>query len=315
LKVSVIIPLFNQARFIERAISSALAQDEVVEVVVVDDGSEDGGRQVLEELFGQDKQVRIFQHHDGKRHGVGATRNLGMSKARSPYLAFLDADDYMLPRRFERTREKFLLNDDADGVCEALGKENDDSVTMMLEPSKPEELFFDMAPFGKKGHFSVCGLTIKASILEKTGGFSERLEIGEDTEWLARLVLTGKVYCGDLQKPVAMRTVNGRNITATSQRAPGDKVLMASMLLEWAHKRGESNRVMNTLLNLFLKYHYEKNRLFGNQAAWKKKREDIRAFRFLMTMKGAFKDNPKFRYFAKTVVGWPVDKHFNYYEP
>ena len=313
MKVSVIIPLYNQARFVKRAIESALSQPETVEVWVIDDGSDDEGSSLIQNSFGNEDRVKCLRHSDGGRLGVGATRNLGIKYATQPYLAFLDADDYMLPNRFEHTQEIFSKNHDADGVFEALGQEGADQVTMLRAHVKPNELFQEMEPFGKNGHFSVCGLTVKAHVVRETGGFSERLEIGEDTEWLARLVLTHKIYGGHLKRAVAMRTVDGRNTTSISHRAATDKVLMAAMLMAWAKSVGQPESVQRILLDLYLKYHYEENKILSKKSPLSRKRADFKAALFVMKTNSDFLKIPKVRYFLKTVIGLPVKKHYDYY--
>ena len=93
--VSVVIPCFNQARFLGAAIASALAQTHTpVEVVVVDDGSTDDTAAVTARFPG----VRYVRQENA---GLSAARNTGLGKSRGAYLAFLDADDVLLPRAAE----------------------------------------------------------------------------------------------------------------------------------------------------------------------------------------------------------------------
>ncbi|HKK39357.1 MAG TPA: glycosyltransferase family A protein, partial [Cryomorphaceae bacterium] len=281
MKVSVIIPLYNQGRLVKRAIESALAQPETKEVIVIDDGSSDGGGQLVQNTFCEDSRVKCFLHDDKQKHGAGAARNVGISKASQPFLAFLDADDYMLPDRFLLTKTIFESHPDADGVYEALGREESDELTMLNTQVPPEKVFEEMEPFGKNGHFSVCGLTLKAHAARDTGGFSAKLEIGEDTEWLARLVLTHRLYGGRIDRAVAIRTIDGRNTTSTSSRTHTDKVLMAAMLLAWAKTTDQPKNVRRILLDLYLKYHYEENRLLTEKSSWSRKRSDFKAALFV----------------------------------
>jgi hypothetical protein len=226
----------------------------------------------------------------------------------------LDADDYMLPKRFENTRKLFAKHYDAEGVFEALGQEGSDQVTMLRTHVNPDEVFQEMEPFGKNGHFSVCGLTVKAHVARETGGFSERLEIGEDTEWLARLVLTHNMYSGSLEHPVAIRTVDGRNTTSVSYRAATDKVLMAAMLMAWAKTANQPETVQRILLDIYLKYHYEENRLLSKKSSLSRKYADFKAVLFVVKTNSEYLKIPKVRYFLKTVIGLPVKKHYDYYQ-
>lgn len=94
--VSVIVPTYNCAPFVEAAIGSVLSQGYApMEVVVVDDGSTDGTPQVLER-FGD--RIRVFTQANS---GPARTRNRAIREARGEYLAFLDGDDLWLPGHTE----------------------------------------------------------------------------------------------------------------------------------------------------------------------------------------------------------------------
>ena len=89
-KVSVIIPTYNRSNLVKDAICSVLAQNESdLEVIVVDDGSTDGTCKVVEDL--RDGRVNYFYKING---GAASARNLGLSKCKGEYVAFLDSDDF-----------------------------------------------------------------------------------------------------------------------------------------------------------------------------------------------------------------------------
>src|SRR5210317_669111 len=92
--ISVVIPVFNAERYVESAVESALRQSETAEVILVEDNSPDNALEICQRLEAQDPRVRLFRHGDGKNHGAGESRNLGIRNARCDYIAFLDADDY-----------------------------------------------------------------------------------------------------------------------------------------------------------------------------------------------------------------------------
>ena len=90
---SVIIPLYNKAPYIERAVKSVLSQDYPhFEIIVVNDGSSDGGEKIVTKL--EDERLKLVSQ---KNAGVSAARNKGALEAKSEYLAFLDGDDTWEP--------------------------------------------------------------------------------------------------------------------------------------------------------------------------------------------------------------------------
>lgn len=93
-KVSLIIPVHNKAKFLERCLDSVLKQNrESVQVIVVDDGSTDGSAEICDK-YG-------FETYHTENQGVSAARNLGISKAEGDYVAFLDADDFLAKNALE----------------------------------------------------------------------------------------------------------------------------------------------------------------------------------------------------------------------
>lgn len=113
-KVSVVIPAYDREKYIVAAIDSILAQSFAdFELVVVDDGSTDGTREVVRGYA--DPRIRLICH--ARNLGVAAARNEGVRQARGEYLAFLDSDDIAFPDRLAR-QVAFL---DSHGDVAALG--------------------------------------------------------------------------------------------------------------------------------------------------------------------------------------------------
>jgi glycosyltransferase involved in cell wall biosynthesis len=97
--VSVIIPTYNRAWSIERAIDSALAQSHTaMEVVVVNDGSTDATAEILARRYGEDRRVKIIEQANS---GVTIARNRALAEASGDYIAFLDSDDVWKPFKIE----------------------------------------------------------------------------------------------------------------------------------------------------------------------------------------------------------------------
>ena len=119
--VSVIIPVYNADRFLEKAVNSALQQEETFEVILIEDNSPDNSFEICKQLERDNLKVRLFRHEGGKNKGAGASRNLGLVKAKGEYICFLDADDFMLKNRFQKAKIILENNPDCDGVYDAVG--------------------------------------------------------------------------------------------------------------------------------------------------------------------------------------------------
>jgi glycosyltransferase involved in cell wall biosynthesis len=103
MQVSCVIPTYNCAAFVPRAVASACGQAHIGEVIVVDDGSTDATEEALAALCADSAAVRNRLHYVRQANaGPSAARNHGVRLARSPWVAFLDADDYWYPRKLEK---------------------------------------------------------------------------------------------------------------------------------------------------------------------------------------------------------------------
>src|SRR4051812_20102412 len=93
--ITVIIPAYNSRRLVAGAIDSAFAQTYApLEVIVIDDGSQDGTAEIVEERYGS--RVRLLSQANA---GPSAARNAGIAIARGNWIAFLDADDVWIPEK------------------------------------------------------------------------------------------------------------------------------------------------------------------------------------------------------------------------
>lgn len=102
---SFIIPLFNNAKYIERCINSIVSQDgENYEILVVNDGSNDGGEKIVEKIIdlNKDKKIRIINQEN---KGVSNARNVGIDKASGKYVVFVDSDDMLFDKFFANTKK------------------------------------------------------------------------------------------------------------------------------------------------------------------------------------------------------------------
>ncbi len=101
--ISVIVPVYNIIKYLERCVRSVMAQTyENLEILLVDDGSTDGTGELCDRLAAGDGRIRVFHKENG---GSSSARNLGISQARGEYLGFVDSDDYVSPDMYESLYE------------------------------------------------------------------------------------------------------------------------------------------------------------------------------------------------------------------
>ena len=178
--VTVIIPTFNRAHKIPRAIASVLYQTFAdYEILVVDDGSEDGTHEVLTRFR---SHVEWITH--SKNLGVSAARNTGIRESHSPLIAFLDSDDYWLPDKLAAQVSFFSEHPEAVACqTEELWVRRGVRVNPMKKHFKPSGEIFE--PSLKLCVVSPSAVVVKRSLLEEVGVFDEDFPVCEDYDlWL-----------------------------------------------------------------------------------------------------------------------------------
>ena len=215
-RVSVVVPAYERADVVGRAIDSALAQTVAdIEVVVVDDGSSDGTRDVVEGY--DDDRVRSLAHDTNR--GVSAARNTGFDAATGDYVAFLDSDDEWLPGKLER--QLAVLEDRGEGwvgaYCDVataglsrLGRLAGVVSETLFRSGTPREggrelaeSLLSMQVFMGPG----STLLVERAVLSRTGGFDEGLSIYEDWDLVLRVLSEGKLAYVD--EPLAVTHFTG----------------------------------------------------------------------------------------------------------
>ena len=112
---SIIVPMYNAARYIKICIDSILAQTfQDFEVIIVDDVSTDDSYKICTELYGDNKKVRLLRHEENQ--GEGPTRNTGIKNAHGKYIGFVDNDDAIIPTALEKVYNFIQSDKDIDVV-------------------------------------------------------------------------------------------------------------------------------------------------------------------------------------------------------
>jgi len=183
--VSVIIPTYNRANLVSRAIESVLAQTlRDLELIVVDDASTDNTKKILASF--QDKRISYIRQNENK--GAPAARNVGIKCANGLFIAFLDDDDELLPTKLEKQVNKFSKVSEKVGLVYSgseLIEEKDNSILMTYSPKFKGNVRQKLL-LGP----TICGshtALIRKQCFEKAGVFDETLKSCQDWDMWKRI--------------------------------------------------------------------------------------------------------------------------------
>jgi glycosyltransferase involved in cell wall biosynthesis len=200
--VSVIIPTYNRAHSVNKAIDSVLAQSfKDFEIVVVDDGSVDNTAAVLAK-FG-DRITVIRQQNSG----VSAARNAGIRAACGKWIAFLDSDDIWFPGKLARQVD--CLSQSRAKICFTRCVADNNELIPDIDELKPaganKEIYFESGVemiWRARNHPQVQSMIVDKDLLQKAGMFDESLYAAEDTRLIYNLAfLSGFAY---IEEPLVM---------------------------------------------------------------------------------------------------------------
>jgi glycosyltransferase involved in cell wall biosynthesis len=188
--VSTVVPALNAARFITRAIDSALAQGiPESEIIVVDDGSTDDTCHIVESY--RHRGVRLVRH--ARRSGAAAARNTGIAAARGEYVAFLDADDEWLPEKLSRQLAVIRLDPAMTFIsCRAnLLDETGHDTGDIYRGAAPAEGARAWRTLLAYPCVATPSVLVRREALRAVGGFNRWMPVAEDQDMWIRLALMG----------------------------------------------------------------------------------------------------------------------------
>lgn len=185
--VTVVIPTYKRPHLVAQAIASVLNQTVGdIEVLVVDDCSQDETRTIVESI--SDPRVHYVMHETNK--GLPAVRNTGIGLARGRYIAFLDDDDQWRPEKLERQLEALCGYDAV--ACTAVSSSKGYAMRVHNRPNISLE---DL----KKGGFAPSGLMAKTEVFRNVL-FDETIRQGED--WDAFIRIAQRYSIGWISEPL-----------------------------------------------------------------------------------------------------------------
>jgi len=210
----------------------------------------------------------LFQHPDKGNHGAGATRNLGLEKATQEFIAFLDADDYYLPNRFDAEKELFK-DEKTEGVFGAIGVEflsekgkkefeekfKNNQLTTVNHPAEGKDVFYGLLGLDKSfgSFFHLNGLTIRHKSIRKNKlRFNEKLRVHQDSDFIIKLAYHSHLKSGNITEAVAVRGVHDDNritkIEKYSDLYNQRQFLLWDSVFQWSKDKDLQSKFRNHIL-------------------------------------------------------------------
>lgn len=185
-KVSVIIPLYNREKYIEETVQSVLSQTyKNFELIIVDDGSIDQSRKVLEPFL---NEIMMLEHPGRVNKGQSAAINLGIKKSSGEYIAILDSDDIFAPHKLEKQVE-FLEKNKNIGLVYGNGYVIDESGSKLykfysnshFEDNETSKILINC-------YFALpTNALFRRTVFDAAGWFDEDLRSGQDHDMAIRI--------------------------------------------------------------------------------------------------------------------------------
>jgi glycosyltransferase involved in cell wall biosynthesis len=209
--ISIVIPLYNRADYIERALQSVQHQTySRYEIIVVDDGSTDNGASLVEAW--NDPRLRLIRQANA---GVSVARNRGVEEARYAWIAFLDADDKWEPELLETLSRAVAQHP---SVIAAFANYRHSQTGKPFLESCPEPIalsdYFAFCNRNRGSGMWTSACLIRKSALQEAGGFPPGVKHGQDIDTWGRLALTGTL----LYVPKVLATYHVGNPESSMQR-------------------------------------------------------------------------------------------------
>ena len=185
-KVSIILPTYNRAYIIEKAIQSVLNQTyQDFELIIVDDGSTDNTEEIIKKLQEKDKRIRYIKLETNK--GAAAARNEGIKIAHGKYITFQDSDDEWLPEKLEKQMKIFETTPEDIIVYTGFWRIDGDEKTYIPDINISNREGYIHKELLKGNFVGTPSILLKKETLEKVALFDECLQRCQDWDLVIRL--------------------------------------------------------------------------------------------------------------------------------
>ena len=258
IKVSIIIPLYNNEHYVTQTIDSCLAQThDNIEIIVVENGSTDKSCQIVKSI--DDTRLSVFQI---LKPNAAAARNFGYQKAKGAYIVFLDADDVMASNKIELQLKALSNKPEGWIACCAWAKFKTNTKEAVISPQKvwaiQNPIDWCLQSWMGEGMMIPGCWLIPKPIIDKAGLWNEKLSLHDDGEFMCRVLLAskGNVF---VENTVVYYRQQGNSLSRdhTSKKAAESALLVYKSYLQQILKFQDSKLARRALARNFSRFVYE----------------------------------------------------------
>ena len=235
--VSVLMPVFNGEKYLAEAIDSILSQTFAdFELLIVDDGSQDGSADIIRAYEKRDERIRFFQLD--RNTGIGAAKNHAIRTATGDFVTSMDCDDVSLPERLQKQVD-FMMKHLEIGVLGTCGHVVDEDLIPLFDYTVPQyhaHIALNI-PMG----YCVLGATamIRSELLELIDGYNTSRARGSDIELNSRLIRRTR-FANLPKKLYLYRRHEGQRLSAPEAKRDWNKLLRRIFTDLWGEAPPES---------------------------------------------------------------------------
>lgn len=240
MKVTVIVPVYNTERYLDECITSLISQTEDFdEIILINDGSTDGSREICEKYRSQYPNIALFNQSN---KGLAAARNAGMKKAGGNYILFVDSDDYMAPdacaciKRALRAKATEVLYYNADIQYDIPSSESRNAYrhNSDLDGRYVTGMNYIEEVFPGQYTVSVCVAAYSKNFLEQYGIYFPEGMYFEDNYFSLQVISKAKIVSG-IQNRIYIRRCRKNSIMTGSMTKKKCRDLIANQKLIWQY--------------------------------------------------------------------------------
>lgn len=208
-KISVIVPVYNAEKFLDRCLKSITSQSyENIEIIVIDDGSNDNSAQICDEFSLLEPRAKVL-HEVNK--GVSAARNLGLATAKGDYIYFADADDFLLPNCLSILVDK-AIGKNSEIVIAGYQVASNRYATLITPTKTETNDDFIISLLNGKNHSGLWNKLFDKRLFEGIF-FQENIRYLEDKVLMIKMAISKKPNISYINSPVYTYWQNSDSVT------------------------------------------------------------------------------------------------------